>query len=461
MFQFFHLPTYTSASVSLSTGDGNSARRDFLNYALSLMRSHNNEHSDSLPVIDIASLRHVAYIFDALIYYMRSGTDTDTDVLRDGISVISWQDQDENENDDHDDDINNPMMVDTESIEGDSEATGRSGRKHVFFQRSDSTLFLGCPPPDPFQTPLVQALPLADQPHLLQPNSRREDLFGVAKQTIIPSAMNSEARNVAGNDSALDKLPLQLSLSIRVPDSQTGPLPQAPGDIAGNTTATTENQSTGSASVIVRSGVYPSGPAVDTMGPFLPRFFPPLYDPDNVQRSDTTAAMAVQTNSTTRSQQPTLGVATSVTTSLPSDRSETHQASVIVHSSTAMSGNMNTTTESSVTHSVSMSSASSPVSNISQSQPSDLRATAVNIPLTSESVITTAGVASRLSVAPTIVQPTGSATASQVQTGSSVAMEMPSAGSQSLSPVVIRTSPFKIRQSPGNLIYFMFLKLIY
>ena len=62
--------------------EGNNARRDFLNYALSLMRSHNNEHSDSLPVIDIASLRHVAYVFDALIYYMRSGTDTDTDVLK-------------------------------------------------------------------------------------------------------------------------------------------------------------------------------------------------------------------------------------------------------------------------------------------------------------------------------------------------------------------------------------------
>lgn len=63
-------------------------------------------------------------------------------------------------------------------------AGGGKGRKHAFFQRSESTLCLGCPPPDPFDTPMAQALPLADQPHLLQPNARREDLFGIPKQPI-------------------------------------------------------------------------------------------------------------------------------------------------------------------------------------------------------------------------------------------------------------------------------------
>lgn len=38
------------------------------------MRSHNSEHLDSLPVLDVSSLKHVAYVFDALIYFMRSGT---------------------------------------------------------------------------------------------------------------------------------------------------------------------------------------------------------------------------------------------------------------------------------------------------------------------------------------------------------------------------------------------------
>ena len=40
------------------------------------MRAHNGEHSDTLPVIDVSSLKHIAYVFDALIYYMRSGNET-------------------------------------------------------------------------------------------------------------------------------------------------------------------------------------------------------------------------------------------------------------------------------------------------------------------------------------------------------------------------------------------------
>jgi len=35
------------------------------------MKAHNDEHAGSVPNLDILSMRHVAYIFDALIYYMR------------------------------------------------------------------------------------------------------------------------------------------------------------------------------------------------------------------------------------------------------------------------------------------------------------------------------------------------------------------------------------------------------
>lgn len=49
-----------------------SARGDFLNYALSLMRAHNDEHSDVLPVLDVCSLKHVAYVFQALIYWIKA-----------------------------------------------------------------------------------------------------------------------------------------------------------------------------------------------------------------------------------------------------------------------------------------------------------------------------------------------------------------------------------------------------
>lgn len=174
------------------------------------MRSHNNEHSDSLPVLDISAVRHVAYVFDALIYYMRSGTDSDTDVLRDANSVQSWQDHDENENEDQEDDtVTGNVTQDADSMDEQSDGGSKAGRKHPFFQRSDSTIFLGCPP-DPFHMPLLEALPLADQPHLLQPNSRREDLFGMAKQTVQPPPPKTGPQHLS---SVFDKLPLHLALS--------------------------------------------------------------------------------------------------------------------------------------------------------------------------------------------------------------------------------------------------------
>lgn len=43
-----------------------------------------------------------------------------------------------------------------------------TGQNHPFFRRSDSMTFLGCIPPNPFEVPLAEAIPLADQPHLLQ-----------------------------------------------------------------------------------------------------------------------------------------------------------------------------------------------------------------------------------------------------------------------------------------------------
>lgn len=93
------------------------------------------------------------------------------------------------------------------------------GRRQSFFQRSESTLCLGCPPPDPFNTPMSESLPLADQPHLLQPNARREDLFGIPKQpiTIPPSGVEP-----LGVNSPLELPPTMLGLSPHKILSQTG-----------------------------------------------------------------------------------------------------------------------------------------------------------------------------------------------------------------------------------------------
>ncbi len=36
------------------------------------MRGSDNEHGDSLPTLEMSSLRHVAYVLDAFVYYLRS-----------------------------------------------------------------------------------------------------------------------------------------------------------------------------------------------------------------------------------------------------------------------------------------------------------------------------------------------------------------------------------------------------
>lgn len=60
-------------------GVAQSSRREFLTYALSLMRSHSSEHRDSLPVLDVTALRHIAYVLDGIIFYMRAGKENDVD----------------------------------------------------------------------------------------------------------------------------------------------------------------------------------------------------------------------------------------------------------------------------------------------------------------------------------------------------------------------------------------------
>ena len=215
---------FVAGHHSHHTMDSTSARKDFLSYAMSLMRSHSSEHLDSLPVLDVAALKHVAYVFDSLIYFIKSGSeDSNPNSVRIGASdpmaAENWTNEDEADViEEQDDDLTGIQSYNIQEISPMEEDSVQNppqfkSRRHPFFQRSESTLFLGCPPPDPFSTPLQEALPLADAPHLLQPNSRREQLFGIPRPT---------TSNVA--EEMFDSLPTRLGLSNRNSGSPEGRL---------------------------------------------------------------------------------------------------------------------------------------------------------------------------------------------------------------------------------------------
>ena len=53
------------------TSSSSAGRRDAVSYVVSVLRANSNEHCDSLPELDVAAMKHVAYTLDALIGYLR------------------------------------------------------------------------------------------------------------------------------------------------------------------------------------------------------------------------------------------------------------------------------------------------------------------------------------------------------------------------------------------------------
>lgn len=94
------------------------------------MRAHNSEHRDSLPVLDVTALRHVAYVLDAVIFYMRASNNSD--VERNDSS--NWDDQDDNEDVDNEDDLSSSIVMDTDSIDESDLLRPSLGKRHGFFQ---------------------------------------------------------------------------------------------------------------------------------------------------------------------------------------------------------------------------------------------------------------------------------------------------------------------------------------
>merc|ERR1719481_1316208 len=273
---------YVATRASSGSTDPSANRKDFLTYALSLMRAHNGEHSDSLPVLDVSSLKHIAYVFDALIYYMRSGTEEASRRNEEPPSSLYTPLEDDNEETEEvplSNDNVAPMETDSMDEDTNQSSTGPvpalRGRKHGFFQRSDSTLCLGCPPPDPFTPPMSEALPLADQPHLLTPTARREDLFGIPRQQV----------ETEGSQNPMTVLPTRLGLSTRVAESPVQANSNFPGLNTGSAPYQSSATDQGFQDLVGRSSGAMS-PAVATC------------DTASVRSIDTTSVRSIDTTMT-------------------------------------------------------------------------------------------------------------------------------------------------------------------
>merc|ERR1719481_1033989 len=272
---------YVATRAASGSTDPSTNRKDFLTYALSLMRAHNGEHSDSLPVLDVSALKHIAYVFDALIYYMRSGTEEASRRNEEPpSSLYTPLEEDNEENEEVPLGSENVAPMETDSMDEDTNQSSgpvpaQRGRKHGFFQRSDSTLCLGCPPPDPFTTPMSEALPLADQPHLLTPSSRREDLFGIPRQQV----------ETEGSQNPMTILPTRLGLSTRVAESPVQANSNFPGLNTGSAPYQSSATDQGFQDLVGRSSGAMS-PAVATC------------DTASVRSIDTTSVRSIDTTMT-------------------------------------------------------------------------------------------------------------------------------------------------------------------
>ncbi|XP_055339569.1 E3 ubiquitin-protein ligase UBR5-like isoform X2 [Paramacrobiotus metropolitanus] len=217
----YSLPT-TVRKSSREVSATASSRNDFLGYMLSLMRAHNSEHGDSLPVLDVAALKHVAFVFDAMVYYLRITSDPNNlSELRKVRGNQPWGlpfDEDE-----IDPEMPLPLVYEqsatihlksaSERNRASASASAESCRSHSFFRRARSMCYLGSAQPDPFKKSLSDSLPLADRPQLLLPNARREELFGA-------KLVDYSSEVPTGSPASFKSPPVRLSLTNRQEDAR-------------------------------------------------------------------------------------------------------------------------------------------------------------------------------------------------------------------------------------------------
>lgn len=133
---------------------------------LTLMRGQFQEHAGILPAVDMASMEHLAWCFDALIYLLQHARPPAPPPSPAAPPPLPDAD---------------PADITQQTVPSDFNSNSTHLR---FFRRSDSIVCLGTVPLSPFD-PLVEALPLAEKPHLLDGTQDKEMLFGYQMSTLL------------------------------------------------------------------------------------------------------------------------------------------------------------------------------------------------------------------------------------------------------------------------------------
>ena len=135
------------------------ARQDQINYSLSLMRQATNDHENSVPVMMVSSLKHVAYVIDSFILWRLSSYDS---FLNAGENIAS----------------STPKKIPI--------------HRRKFFKRSNSISIPGVDFNDLIDSDVHSTMPLVSSPGLLSSTATKQELFN-------DSQMDSNSPNQSTN----------------------------------------------------------------------------------------------------------------------------------------------------------------------------------------------------------------------------------------------------------------------
>ena len=136
----------STISSQFSSSQIISNRKDFLTYTLSLMRSYTNEHRDMLPSIDISLLKHVAYVFDGFMFYLRSKNQINiiAETLKTKSDDYEYDDEDDDDDDSSSDDNDEYFSKKNYFSESDNESELNDSDMQVDSNNYTVSCFFNC-----------------------------------------------------------------------------------------------------------------------------------------------------------------------------------------------------------------------------------------------------------------------------------------------------------------------------